>query len=162
MQGIKIKFRNCLESILGTKGSYSVQEPDKKVEKVGGKIMEKTGKRNQSLLSVLKILLLMYVVTGIMLLVLTMLLSKLQLTESAVSVGIVAIYVVSGFLGGLLTGKKMKNRKFIWGMVMGGCYFLVLVLGSILFHKGLDMEASRFLTTLILCTASGMVGGMVS
>lgn len=113
-------------------------------------------------MAILKILLLMYVITGIMLLILTALLSKMQLTEGAISIGIVAIYVVSGFLGGLLAGKKMKNRKFVWGMVMGACYFLVLAAGSIIFHKGLDMEASRFLTTLILCTASGMAGGMIS
>ena len=115
-----------------------------------------------TLLSVLKILLVMYIITGALLLLLTVLLSKLQLSEGTVSIGIVVIYVISGFLGGLLAGKKMKNRKFIWGMVMGACYFLVIVIGSILFHRGLDMEASRFVTTLILCIASGMVGGMVS
>ena len=113
-------------------------------------------------MTVLKILLLMYIVTGALLLLLTLLLSKLQLSESAVSIGIVVIYVMSGFLGGLLAGKKMRNRKFLWGMAMGACYFLVLAVGSIVFHRGLDMEAARFATTLILCIASGMVGGMVS
>lgn len=120
------------------------------------------GMRNATLLWVLKILLFMYVVTGVLLLVLTLLLSKLQLSESTVSIGIVVIYVASGFLGGLLAGRKMKSRKFLWGMIMGACYFLVIVIGSMVFHKGLDMEAGRFITTLILCIASGMVGGMVS
>lgn len=122
--------------------------------------MERTGKNTAMGLTILKILLLMYVITGVMLLALTALLSKLQLTESAVSIGIVAIYVISGFVGGLLAGKKMKSRKFLWGMIMGAAYFLILVAGSIVFHKGLDMEASRFATTLVLCIASGMVGGM--
>ena len=120
------------------------------------------GMRNATLLWVLKILLFMYVVTGVLLLVLTLLLSKLQLSESTVSIVIVVIYVASGFLGGLLAGRKMKSRKFLWGMIMGACYFLVIVIGSMVFHKGLDMEAGRFITTLILCIASGMVGGMVS
>ncbi len=118
------------------------------------------GKKNM-LLTVLKILLLMYVITGLLLLVLTLLLAKVQLGESAVSIGIVVIYVVSGFVGGLLAGKRMKSRKFFWGMVMGACYFLALAIGSVIFHKGLDMDAGRFATTLILCIASGMVGGMV-
>lgn len=124
--------------------------------------MEKMKFKNTAVLSVLKILLLMYLITGVFLLVMTLLLSKLQLTEGTVSVGIVVIYVAAGFTGGLLAGKKMKSRKFLWGMVMGACYFLVLAVGSILFQRGLDMEAGRFVTTLILCTASGMVGGMVS
>ena len=78
----------------------------------------------------------MYLVTGGLLLVLSALLYKMQLSESVVSAGIVLIYVVSGFLGGLLSGKVMKTRRFFWGMVMGGAYFLILVLGSILFQKG--------------------------
>lgn len=104
----------------------------------------------------------MYIITGILLLILTAMLSKLQLSEGIVSIGIVVIYVLSGFLGGLLAGKRMKSRKFLWGMVMGACYFLVLVIGSIVLHRGFDMDMTRFATTLILCIASGMVGGMVS
>lgn len=115
-----------------------------------------------SALTILKILLVMYLVTGLLLLILSAMLYKMQLSESVVSVGIVVIYVISGFLGGFLSGKVMKTRRFFWGMVMGGAYFLILVLGSILFQKGINMELSRFFTTLILCTASGMVGGMAS
>lgn len=113
-----------------------------------------------SLLSVLKILLAMYFVTGILLLILSAMLYKMQLSESVVSIGIVVIYVASGFLGGFLSGKVMKKKKFLWGMIMGACYFLILMIGSIVFQKGINMELSRFFTTLILCTASGMIGGM--
>lgn len=104
----------------------------------------------------------MYLLTGVLLLALSAMLYKMQLSETTVSVGIVIIYVLSGFLGGFLSGKVMKTRRFFWGMIMGGAYFLILVLGSILFQKGINMELSRFSTTLILCTASGMIGGMVS
>ncbi len=119
-------------------------------------------KERISVLAILKILLAMYLVTGGLLLLLSALLYKMQLSESVVSVGIVLIYVISGFLGGLLMGKIMKTRRFFWGMVIGGAYFLILVLGSILFEKGVNMELSRFFTTLVLCTASGMIGGMAS
>ncbi len=115
-----------------------------------------------SVLTILKILLAMYLLTGVLLLALSAMLYKMQLSETTVSVGIVIIYVLSGFLGGFLSGKVMKTRRFFWGMIMGGAYFLILVLGSILFQKGINMELSRFSTTLILCTASGMIGGMVS
>ncbi len=115
-----------------------------------------------SLLSILKILLAMYMVTGIMLLILSAMLYKMQLSESVVSIGIVLIYVISGLLGGFLSGKVMKRKRFIWGMAMGACYFLILALGSVIFQKGLNMEMSRFVTTLVLCTASGMIGGMAS
>ena len=87
-----------------------------------------------SLLTILKILLAMYLVTGVLLLALATMLYKMQLSESAVSIGIVVIYVASGFLGGFLSGKVMKNRKFLWGMAMGCAYFLILVAGSVIFQ----------------------------
>ena len=117
---------------------------------------------NISVLSILKILLVMYMVTGIMLLILSAMLYKMQLSESVVSIGIVLIYVLSGFTGGFLSGKVMKRKRFLWGMAMGAGYFLILVLGSVVFQKGINMDVSRFATTLVLCTASGMAGGMAS
>lgn len=118
--------------------------------------------KNTPVLSILKILLFMYIITGILLVILSGMLYKMQLSEGVVSAGIILIYVVSGFLGGFLSGKIMKSRKFLWGMIMGGCYFLILVAGSIIFHHGIGMELSRFFTTLILCISSGMIGGMAS
>lgn len=124
--------------------------------------MEKGNIKQTWGLSILKILLLMYMITGILLVILAGLLYKLQLSESVVSAGVVIIYVVSGFLGGFVAGKIMKTRKFLWGMVLGGCYFLILVVGSIAFQHGIGMEISRFFTTFVLCIASGMIGGMAS
>lgn len=124
--------------------------------------MEKGNRKQTWVLPILKILLFMYIVTGILLVILAGLLYKMQLSEGVVSAGIVVIYVLSGFLGGFLSGKIMKTRKFLWGMVMGACYFLILTVGSIAFGHGIDMELSRFFTTLVLCIGSGMIGGMAS
>lgn len=124
--------------------------------------MEQGKQKNTMVLTILKILLVMYIITGILLVILTGMLYKMQLSESVVSVGIIVIYVIAGFLGGFLAGKVMRSRKFLWGMGMGGCYFLILVIGSILFQHGIDMEIGRFCTTLVLCTGSGMIGGMAS
>lgn len=124
--------------------------------------MEQTGTKGAVLLPALKILLFMYAVTGVLLVALAAMLMKFQLTENVVNMGIVVIYVVSGFVGGLLAGKRMKNRKFLWGMILGAGYFLVLTVGSVVFHKGMDMDMERFITTMVMCVASGMIGGMTS
>ncbi len=124
--------------------------------------MEKGNIKQTWVLSILKILLFMYIITGILLVILTGMLYKMQLSEGVVSAGIVVIYVVSGFLGGFLAGKIMQTRKFLWGMLMGGCYFLILIAGSVAFQHGIGMELSRFFTTLVLCIGSGMIGGMAS
>lgn len=104
----------------------------------------------------------MFVVSGLMLLLLAMLLYKMDLSEGAVKIGIVVIYVISGVIGGFLMGKVMKEQKFLWGLLAGALYFAILLLISVLVKGGLEMEMTKVLTTAILCGASGMAGGMIS
>ena len=59
--------------------------------------------------AVLKSLLCSYTLTGVLLLILAFLLFKMDLSEAAVSVGIIVIYILSCFLGVLLLGRKMKK-----------------------------------------------------
>ena len=54
--------------------------------------MEKTGKQERTMMKILSTLLIMYVITGVALLILALLLYKMQLNENAVSVGIMVIY----------------------------------------------------------------------
>lgn len=110
----------------------------------------------------LKCLLFSYIITGLMLVLLAMLLYKVGLSEKIVSISIIAIYVGATFFAGFLTGKKIKSRKFLWGLVMGGVYFLVLVLVSLIVNHSVGSIADSFLTTLMLCAGGGMLGGMLS
>ena len=110
----------------------------------------------------IKSLLAAYIVTGLLLLLLALLLYKLQLSESVVNIGIIAIYVAACFLGGFLEGKMMKTRKFLWGGAFGLLYFAVLAIISLAVGQGFSGSSSHFVTTLILCMAGGTLGGMVS
>lgn len=109
-----------------------------------------------------KVLLAMYIITGILLVILAVLLYKLGLSEAVVNIGIIVIYVLVGFLGGVLIGKIQGTRKYMWGALLGLGYFAVLLIVSLAVHKGLDSDLQHVLTTLVLCTASGAVGGMIS
>lgn len=104
----------------------------------------------------------MFIVSGLLLLLLAMLLYKMDLSEGAVKIGIVVIYVISGVIGGVIMGKVMKEQKFLWGLAAGALYFVILLLVSLLVKGGFEMEPAKVLTTAILCGASGMAGGMVS
>ena len=55
-----------------------------------------------------------WVVTALLLLLMALLLFKLELNESKVSLGMNAVYVLSCFFGGLAAGKGGKKRKFLW------------------------------------------------
>lgn len=124
--------------------------------------MENVRKHENIMLKVLGTLLCMYVITGAALLLLAFLLYRLQLQEKAVSIGIMVIYVLSGLVGGFLAGKKMKTRRFLWGIFMGAVYFIILLAGSVILNRGLDAGAVHIITTLVMCMAAGMIGGMLS
>lgn len=110
---------------------------------------------------VVKSLFAAYLTTIVMLLLLAFGLYKLDLSEGAVQGGITAIYVFSAFVGGRVAGKLAKNRRFLWGIVVGVCYFLLLVAISILVYRSTP-ETSELLISVLLCLAGGMLGGMLS
>ena len=92
---------------------------------MGGRKMERAEGNNKIVLKVLSTLLVMYILTGAALFLLAFLLYKMELTENIVTIGIMVIYVVSGLLGGIIIGKRMKTRRFLWGILIGGAYFVV-------------------------------------
>lgn len=110
----------------------------------------------------LKSLLFAYILTAGMLLLLAFFLYKMQLTEKPVSIAIIAIYVLATLFAGFITGKKMKTRKFLWGLVMGMAYFVVLALVSLAAAQSPDALGDSFFTTMMLCAGGGMLGGMLS
>lgn len=110
----------------------------------------------------LKALLCAYIVTGIFLLLLTLLLYKMNLDEGKVTAGIILAYVISTFCGGFAAGKMAKNRKFLWGLGTGITYFVVLLAVSVVLYRELQDNGINMLTTFLLCAGGGMLGGMVS
>ena len=68
--------------------------------------MERQEKRETKIVWMLKSLLFSYVVTGMLLALLTVLLYKFELDEQLVSAAIVAIYVLATMAGGLVIGKS--------------------------------------------------------
>ena len=116
----------------------------------------------QTAVSMLKALLCAYVVTGIMLLILTILLYKAGLSEENVNAGIILTYVISTFAGGFVIGKLTGVKKFLWGLLAGILYFVLLLLISLGVYHSVQGELMNLLTTFLLCAGGGMLGGMVS
>lgn len=114
------------------------------------------------ILFLLKTLLFSYILTGALLALLAFLLYKVGLTEKIVSIVIIAIYVAATFFAGFAAGKKLKNRKFLWGLLMGSAYFLVLAGISLVLGEPAGQLGDSVVTTLVLCAAGGMLGGMLS
>lgn len=108
-----------------------------------------------------KLLLASYFITGILLLLLSMLLYKFRISQNMVNIGIVVIYCLSTFITGFLAGKSQGQKKFIWGLLLGAAYFILLCLISLAVNGSIEDLSGNFLTSMLLCVGSGMLGGML-
>ena len=111
---------------------------------------------------ILQCLLFGYLITGGLLLLLAALLYKLHLAEQVVSIGIILIYVVSTLLSGMIAGKRAGTKKYLWGLVQGCLYFVVLLLVTLAVKHTVSDFGSNLVTTFLLCAGSGMLGGMLA
>jgi len=89
---------------------------------------------------------------------LALLLYRMDLSQKIVSIGVIVIYVAASFLAGFMVGKKIGNRKFLWGFLMGSAYFGVLAVISILMNHSAQGVAENFFTVYVICAGSGMLG----
>lgn len=124
--------------------------------------MDKSVKRNSKGILIMKVLLFSYVITGILLMALALLLFKFNLKENVISIGVLVIYVLSTLIGGWLLGRRVSMKKFLWGALFGVLYCLILMVISLLVHKGFQKESENLITTLLMCAGSGTVGGMLA
>ncbi len=124
--------------------------------------MDRAIRQNSKILFLLKGLLLSYIVTAFVLLILSFLMLKLDLSGMVISGGVNFSYIVSTFLAGFYVGKKVEQRKFIWGLIMGIFYFIILMMISLIMNRVSPLPLGGLLTVFIMCGLSGMLGGMIS
>lgn len=110
----------------------------------------------------LKNLFLSYIVTFFMLVMLAFIVYRWELGDKTVSLVLIATYIIATLLGGFLTGKKIREKKFLWGMGLSVMYLVVFCILAVIFHGISGFVASNTITTIILCLASGMLGGMLA
>ena len=79
--------------------------------KLGYKIKPRDAKSNPTT-AILAAVFVMFLISGLLLLLLALLLYKMEPGESVIKIGIVAVYVISGLCGGFLMGNGCGNRSF--------------------------------------------------
>lgn len=108
------------------------------------------------------VLFIMFIISGLLLLLLALLLYRLELSEAVVKVAVIIIYIVTGMSGGILMGKKIKDKKFLWGFLAGTVYFGILFVVSLAVKGGTGIEPVKMVTTWVFCACAGTAGGMIS
>lgn len=124
--------------------------------------MNKAAGKNTLPIHIAKALIFSYIVTAVILLLLSFILYKVQIPSGVVSVGVILAYILSTFVGGFFIGKKVEARKFLWGIAIGAIYFLLVIIISIVMNKAAFGSAGSIVTVLGMCLLGGMLGGMIS
>ena len=117
---------------------------------------------NKNVMWIVKALLACYIVTGLLLLGVAFLFYRFDFSEQVVTIAIVLTYAVSTLAGGFIAGKIKRERKFLWGLIMGAIYFVLLLLISIGIYREFSQQGIQLLSTAVLCLGGGMLGGMLA
>ena len=102
------------------------------------------------------------VVTAVLILLLSLGLYQFRWGESTLQIGIWVIYALSALVGGMVVGKKLRNRRFVWGAAYGLLYFALLFLISGATSGGWNASFRELAMACGICLGGGMLGGMIS
>ncbi|SEW24592.1 TIGR04086 family membrane protein [[Clostridium] fimetarium] len=114
------------------------------------------------MVDILKVVLITYVITGVLLVLLAFGLYKMQLSKEQIDIGIIIVYAISTIAGGYIIGKKKMHRRLLWGLLIGLTYFVVLSLIAFIVHKGVYVNGASAMKAALVCSFGGIVGGVIS
>ncbi|MEY8337835.1 TIGR04086 family membrane protein [Lachnospiraceae bacterium 62-35] len=117
---------------------------------------------NLQVKAVLRSLLISYSFTAVLLVILAFLLYQFHLGEKQIGLAVDVIYVFTCLIGGFIAGKTVRQRRFLWGILAGSLYFLILLAVSFALQKGFASDTSAMIRVLAMCAGGGMIGGMIS
>lgn len=116
----------------------------------------------KGLFSILKSLIVAYVITGLLLLFTALLMQKIGLSDNQIRLFVILIYGLSNILGGFVLGKIKKKRRFLNGILFGFIYFAVLILVSAVINHGFENDFLKNLISMVICLLGGVIGGIMS
>ncbi len=122
--------------------------------------MEKNTNYTQKMMWVLKSLSFAYLATAVLLSIFAVLAYRLDLQENVKNIISLVIYVLSNLVGGFVVGKCTKQKRYLWGVLVGVLYFSLLILITLGVHR--TISDGNVVTVMILCICSGTIGGMIS
>lgn len=99
------------------------------------------------------------VVTAFFLFFMGFLLLKTGIPDAVMQKLMLIGYVIAPAAGGFLMGKKRRQNRFLWGLLLGFVYFIVYFLTAMLCMK---VDPVDLLWVALPICLGGMAGGMLS
>lgn len=109
-----------------------------------------------------KSLIIGYVITLLLLGLLTYIMRKYILDEKAVDNIIFGIYVAGSFTGAMLSAWMIKKRRVVTGIIYGAMYITVLLVIAAIMKKQAPDSSDNIAMSVASCVAAGAFGGFFS
>ena len=103
-----------------------------------------------------------YVMTGILLCILTFIVYQSNAGMKIANIGITLTYILASVFSGMMIGHKIGKQKFLWGLCVGILYFVILTFASFIMEDHITLFSMERITVCFLCIAGGTLGGMLA
>ncbi|MBR5227174.1 MAG: TIGR04086 family membrane protein [Clostridia bacterium] len=107
-----------------------------------------------------KFMLLSFAVAGILLFIVSIILTYTNVNDNMLTTLVFAIVVASTLMGSTLLARKEKTKGLIKGILFGIVYFLIIYLIAVIFYTGFFVNKAVGMY-LLMCVTSGAIGGIV-
>ena len=108
---------------------------------------------------ILKELLVQIILSTVLVVILAFIVFELSLGDGIIRIMILAIYGICSLVGGLILGKNIQKRKFLWGLVAGAIY-IGLIMGISFIIRD-ETGAIGLGTGVAVALGFGTFGGML-
>ena len=108
------------------------------------------------LIGILKTLIAGYIITIALLIIISICMYKMSLSNNIISICITAAYGISTFAGGLILGHIRKCNRLKWGIL---CILCVI---SVAINQGSGFDIASAAKCIGICCACGGAGGFFS
>lgn len=110
---------------------------------------------------ILKELLLQVVLSGVLVIILAFFVFRFSLGDGAIKFMILAIYGICSLIGGLILGRSMERRKFLWGLIAGAVYIGLIIGISFAVQGNVGNGLISMGVGIAVCLGCGTFGGMI-
>lgn len=108
----------------------------------------------------LKGLLLSFIITIVLLLILSLLLTFTSIREARLPLFNNIVMVISIVVGSMYVAIKTKENGWLNGAILGLIYFFIVLLFNLIFFKSFDSNL-LVISKLVLSTIMGLIGGII-
>lgn len=108
----------------------------------------------------LKGLLLAFIVTSVLIVLFSLLLTYSTLRESKMPLLNTVIMIVSITSGSIYIGRKIKEKGWINGGLIGISYYIILIVLNLLFFKPFAIDIFS-ISKLFVASITGVIGGII-